>query len=458
MTTDVENTALTEEEIQHIESMSLEDLLEDLTGIENTLNAPGAEDLTVDDLSPTFESLMSLVDEIRQVGGISRSDAQTLMFMTSSMESHADCFDGLPMNSFTELPSRVNYDVSMENIVVRGAKAIADVIRKIIKWVREHVKAFFSWAAQLFSKNKKINAAAKKIAEEKKDISDKALQSSTEKSLLNDNKAIPTPFVKETVAEVKKEIEKSSEKSILDIDGPIKTLEDLDKYMGVDRGTTKTAVETVVKKKVKEAKAALETQIPDSMHFFEGKGTLIQMVAGGIIGRLKETGDAYNFAVGMQMEYMNLLPHDAPDIGLVEITRDQENIAHVLEGNLSKVLGFLEEKTKVYSLTSRKDAMLVLAQIDRWVKSNHSKITNISNKLESELTHQARAIVVELKHTESLLSAAERSSDAQQLRILKATADFTRARQKAAEFAVNLVALFMKDYGRAIQLIAKYRS
>lgn len=152
---------MTEAEIAAIDNASLEDLLEDLTGLESLTDAVEAGDEPVESLEPAFESLMQIVTDIQGSGHIARNDAAVLLSMSASMESFNGVFENMPLASYTELPSKVNYAPSMENILSRIVETIVRKIRELIEWIKKSIKGALALFRSREPINRKIGAAAK---------------------------------------------------------------------------------------------------------------------------------------------------------------------------------------------------------------------------------------------------------------------------------------------------------
>ena len=162
---------LTPEEIraedEAIMASSLEDLLEDLSTAEYVTDAAD-EELTDSDVNPALESLSRVVQGIINSGGISRNDAHALKTMTASMEGFEHVFDNTPMNSFTEIPSKVNFQPTMEGILSNIGRKIIEFVRAIVRWIREKASSFVNWLRGVRTNVKKTDEAAKKTNEQLK--------------------------------------------------------------------------------------------------------------------------------------------------------------------------------------------------------------------------------------------------------------------------------------------------
>lgn len=152
---------ITDEEALAIEKTSLEDLLEDLTGF--TPEEMQAFEETTPDVVPALESLISVVSDIRETGSISRSDAAALAQISTSLEGFQDAFELLPMGSYTELPSKVNFQPTMESMLHRIISAIVEKIKQLIDWLKKNATALMTFLRQRTVVNKKIDTAAKQV-------------------------------------------------------------------------------------------------------------------------------------------------------------------------------------------------------------------------------------------------------------------------------------------------------
>ncbi|MNY13055.1 hypothetical protein D3C86_1461700 [compost metagenome] len=75
----------------------------------------------------------------------------------------------MPLISYTEMPSKVNFNASMENFIANAARKVIEIIKRIIATVRDKVKSFFKNAGRdkivLFKvkeANKKVSSSLKK--------------------------------------------------------------------------------------------------------------------------------------------------------------------------------------------------------------------------------------------------------------------------------------------------------
>jgi len=231
--TDYTLSELTAEEIQQIENTSLEDLLGDLSGIEDTAVRVESGELPEDHLAPALESLRGMVQDLRQSGAICRTDAHTLQSMTTSMEGFEDTFATLPLASFTQMPSKVNYNASMENLLSSVGKRILEAIKKAIEWIRSKVTALVSLFKNKPAETKKVEVAVKKVTMEFKPVVDTTLLqeaqrtldqiNALEKEMKANRPPAPTPakqeeekprIVQQVIAEVKAHPDVSAQESV----------------------------------------------------------------------------------------------------------------------------------------------------------------------------------------------------------------------------------------------------
>ncbi len=149
-------------EDEAIEQASLESLLDSISA---QVSMESLEEPTFEFLEPAMESILSIAQDIQASGAISRSDAQTLLGMTTSLEGLQESFSTLPLNSFTEMPSKVNFDVSMENIFSSIGRKIIEIIKAIVKWIKDKAKAFMGLFRNNRVKAKQTEEASKKVAD-----------------------------------------------------------------------------------------------------------------------------------------------------------------------------------------------------------------------------------------------------------------------------------------------------
>ncbi|MNB58631.1 hypothetical protein D3C75_74460 [compost metagenome] len=131
---------LTPEAAEEINALSLEQIFDE---VDKFVVDQGLSDEDAVVLEPALESLRNVYHSVRDSGHISRADAQVLMQMTTSLENFRDPFDTMPANSFTELPSKVNYTPAMEGI-------LSSILRKIweaIKAFAAKIKGYYSGSA-----------------------------------------------------------------------------------------------------------------------------------------------------------------------------------------------------------------------------------------------------------------------------------------------------------------------
>ncbi len=148
-------------EDEQIVTTSLEELLDSITAV---IELP-EDEIPVTSLEPAMESLINVLHDIRDAGGISRSDAQALQQMTASMEGFQDIYAKAPINSFTELPSKVNYDASMEGFLGGIGRKIIEIIKAIVQWIKDRAKAFIALFRNNRIKAKQTEVAAEKVVE-----------------------------------------------------------------------------------------------------------------------------------------------------------------------------------------------------------------------------------------------------------------------------------------------------
>lgn len=135
-------------------------------GVEDEENIEDIEELHVS-LSQSLEQLCSIRQELQSNGCVSRSDATMIRNLMASAESIGSTFDKLPINSFTEMPSKVNFEASCESLL----GSIYQTVLRIIKAVVNFLASTGKWLSKVFAarsvKNKqydKVDAAVNKKA------------------------------------------------------------------------------------------------------------------------------------------------------------------------------------------------------------------------------------------------------------------------------------------------------
>lgn len=131
--------------VPEISMEEAEDILEE-TGpiLPDPKDPTEIEDLQVS-LSSSLEQLTSVRDELVASGYINRSEAVMLKNLTASAESIGSFFDRLPISSFTELDSKVNYNVTCEGLGRTIVDKIIALIKTIIKYIVSIAKWFISF-------------------------------------------------------------------------------------------------------------------------------------------------------------------------------------------------------------------------------------------------------------------------------------------------------------------------
>lgn len=107
-------------------------------------------------LSSSLEQLTSFYRELHHGGHVGRSDAAMLKGVSISTESMQSFFNRHPLNSFTETPSKVNYQATCEGL----GSAIVDTLIRLIKRVWEMVKTFATALFRLLTGRKAQDAKA----------------------------------------------------------------------------------------------------------------------------------------------------------------------------------------------------------------------------------------------------------------------------------------------------------
>lgn len=128
-------------------------------------------------LSSSLENLNSMRRELQASGSISRSEAATLKNLTTSCESITKFFDRMPIGSFTEMGSKVNYTATLEGLLTSVIEALINLIKTIAKFVVNIAK----WVFAVFT--------ARKTKDRKFDVADKMVKAAYTKS----EKTTPNP-------------------------------------------------------------------------------------------------------------------------------------------------------------------------------------------------------------------------------------------------------------------------
>ncbi|MNO21478.1 hypothetical protein D3C76_112520 [compost metagenome] len=136
---------ITDDERAVIENTSFEDLLDQLTSVDNVATAVELGDIPSTELEPAMESLLNAAEALRDSGAISRQDIAALQAMSASMEGFEHTFDRLPLKSYTELPSKVNFTASMENIFGDALRKLVELIKKAIAFLKKAARNTFNF-------------------------------------------------------------------------------------------------------------------------------------------------------------------------------------------------------------------------------------------------------------------------------------------------------------------------
>jgi len=194
---------LTPEMIEQIENTSLEDLLEDLTGLETIADKVELGELPEDELTPAMESLRGMIEDLRHSGSICRTDAHAIQSMTASMEGFEDTFATMPLASFTQMPSKVNYTASMENLLSAVARKIIEAIKKVIRFLREKGRALLSALRGGAKTTAQVKAACDQVVKKHTPVTEPEIVKEVRKEMAKPSEK-PSPIVKKVLVEVKK--------------------------------------------------------------------------------------------------------------------------------------------------------------------------------------------------------------------------------------------------------------
>lgn len=146
-----EQRTLTDEELETLQPVGI--LFDKIDTVMAEMPEQQEEDATRAVLLASVESLRSIYGEVLSSGHITRSDALTIKNLIVSTESADTFFDRHPVNSYTEMGSLVNYQVTCENLVVNILKGIGKLIMAIfgafVGVVKAILRALFGVGKQL---------------------------------------------------------------------------------------------------------------------------------------------------------------------------------------------------------------------------------------------------------------------------------------------------------------------
>ncbi len=90
-----------------------------------------------------LESLQSAYNRLQNQRSVSRNDAATIRTLCTGMESIEAHFQRYPVNSYTNVPSSTNLDVTLEGLLDTITKAVVNTIKAIWNAIVSAVKALF---------------------------------------------------------------------------------------------------------------------------------------------------------------------------------------------------------------------------------------------------------------------------------------------------------------------------
>jgi hypothetical protein len=155
---------VSQEQLNEVTDKELFKLLAESNASLESMEETISSEFTVGDYFPSLESINSIVNEIRASGGICRDDVILLNNVTESMEGMS--INLPPLNSFTEVPSKVNFDVSMENIVSDMANKVIETIKKIIAWIKEKLSNLLGMVKKSSIHNKQAEAVVETVTKD----------------------------------------------------------------------------------------------------------------------------------------------------------------------------------------------------------------------------------------------------------------------------------------------------
>jgi len=133
-------------------------LIEEIPELVSMEEADQALDYPLQVAQERLGSLLSIADRIKEMGGIDRTQAQTLSRMSVGLESLDKHFTRHPVTSYTMLPSQVNYRVTQEGLLTGIAGAIVNAIKAFWKFCQDVFKSIVAY----YRNNKTVIAAAQK--------------------------------------------------------------------------------------------------------------------------------------------------------------------------------------------------------------------------------------------------------------------------------------------------------
>lgn len=98
--------------------------------------------------SENFEKLNLVYDVLETIFArkfVCREDVLRLEALVPTCPHIAKLLDRYPANSFSEEPSRINYDVSTESFVKSAFQAVVKALKDVLKWFLEIMSSFWDW-------------------------------------------------------------------------------------------------------------------------------------------------------------------------------------------------------------------------------------------------------------------------------------------------------------------------
>jgi multidrug efflux pump subunit AcrA (membrane-fusion protein) len=158
--------------IPEVSMEEAEEILEDTGPILGDPESDAELDQLHVSLSSSLEQLNSVRQELLDAGHINRSEAAMLKNLTASAESISGFFQRMPVSSFTEMDSKVNYSATCESL----GKSIVDTVINIIKTIFKYIVAIGKWFISFLTGRRRkdqLNDQADKAVEKKNQELDK---------------------------------------------------------------------------------------------------------------------------------------------------------------------------------------------------------------------------------------------------------------------------------------------
>lgn len=151
-----------------------EDILEETGPILKDPKDPTEIEALQVSLSSSLEQLVNVRTELLASGYINRSEANMLKNLTTSAESINSFFDRVPVSSFTEIDSKVNYTATCEGLGKSIVDTVMSIIRTIIKYIVAIGKWFVNFLTSRRRKDQQNDQADKAVEKKNQDLDKQA--------------------------------------------------------------------------------------------------------------------------------------------------------------------------------------------------------------------------------------------------------------------------------------------